>query len=98
MHEQLKRIVDGLNEAEKHEAVVRGHALFDTWHLKERTKFYAIDVGHSGAFLVAKDSGEIYNIQGYGRPDRTKKVKADLGNIRDVNPAFLHTKRWNYLR
>ena len=52
----------------------------------------------SGAFLVEKTTGEIYNIKAYGVPDHNKKAKANLGNITTVDPAVLHSKRYNYLR
>ena len=70
----------------------------DEWHAKGRDKFIALDCGGSGAFLIEKRTGELYNIQGYGRPDRNKKKKADIGNIFTVDPAWLWTKRYNYLR
>ena len=62
----------------------------------------------SGAFLVARTEfqnkgvtihvGDILNIKGYGVPDYNKFVKANLGNIATVDPAWLHLRRWNYLR
>lgn len=64
----------------------------------ERRKFFAIDIGTSGAWLVERETGEIFNIQGYGKPDRNKKAKADIGNIKTVDPAEMLAKRYNYLR
>src|ERR1035437_6757293 len=69
----------------------------DEVHIVERKKFNAIDIGHSGAWLVDKATGEIYNISGYGRPDYNKK-KADIGNIFTVAARVMHGKRYNYLR
>jgi hypothetical protein len=65
---------------------------------KQRSKYVAIDIGSSGAWLVDKASGELYNIKAYGVPDQNKKRKADIGNIFTVDPAVLHTQRYNYLR
>ena len=73
---------------------------------KERSKYIAIDFerpqnsgyGGSGAWLVDKATGELYNIHGYGKPDINKKRKADLGNVYSVDPAWLHARRHNYLR
>ena len=65
---------------------------------KSRSKFIAIDIGLSGAYLVEKATGELYNIKAYGVPDRNKKVKADIGNVFTVNATELLNKRWNYLR
>ena len=70
----------------------------ERWHVKERTKFFALDCGGSGAFLIEKATGELYNIKGYGVADYNKKKKADLGNIATVDAMVLHGKRWNYLR
>ncbi len=70
----------------------------DHWHTEERTKFIALNCHTSGAFMVEKATGELYNIKGYGRPDYNKKKKADLGNVFTADPETVHAKRWNYLR
>lgn len=68
---------------------------------KERKKYFAIDIGGSGVWLVEKETGEIFNVKGYGVADKNKKAKADLGNICDYTTQeqvdFLHTKKYNYL-
>jgi hypothetical protein len=69
-----------------------------TWYAKERNKYTAIDCGGSGAFLLEKETGELFNIKGYGVPDHNKKRKANLGNIATVDAETLWRKRWNYLR
>jgi hypothetical protein len=109
---ELDRVVEALNvvEAERRDYPSPNP---ETWFWKYRgPKFIAIDIGRrwesgsladgelhgSGAFLVEKATGELYNIKGYGRPDYNKKRKADLGNIATVDPRLLHAKRWNYLR
>ena len=97
--QRIIRVLDGLNKCEqsKHDAAGYTHKP-DEWHAKERAKYIALDCGSSGAFLVEKATGELYNIQGYGTPDRNKKRKADIGNIATVDPVWLWTKRYNYLR
>jgi len=96
---ELNRVIDGLNAAEltSHKAKGYKHEP-DRWHYEERKKYIAIDCGTSGAFLMDKETGELYNIKGYGVPNHNKKKKADIGNITNVDSAVLHSKRWNYLR
>jgi hypothetical protein len=65
---------------------------------KNRSKFVAIDFGSSGAFLVEKSTGELYNIKGYGVADYNKKLKANIGNLFTVDVRKLWSQRWNYLR
>ena len=99
LHDAITRVLAGLNEAEQRKHDANGYTFKrDEWHAKGRDKFIALDCGGSGAFLIEKRTGELYNIQGYGRPDRNKKKKADIGNIFTVDPAWLWTKRYNYLR
>ena len=90
----INELLDALNaiEAAKNDVFPR------LWTAKTRTKFTAIDIGTSGAFLVEKATGELFNIKGYGVPDRNKKRKADIGNLATVDPAYLHAHQFNYLR
>ena len=67
-------------------------------HIKERKKFTAIDIGDSGAWLIEKATGEIFNIKGYGVADYNKKKRSDIGSLATVNPLDMYNKRWNYLR
>lgn len=95
-------IVDLLNrltslEAAKHAAKGYQHPA-DKWHAKEGRKFINLDCGHSGAFMLEKDTGELFNIKGYGVPDRNKKSKANIGNVFSVDVDLLWHKRFNYLR
>jgi len=52
--------------------------------------------------MVEKTTGEIFNIKGYGTPDKNKKIKANLGNIKNYTDLdkikILHSKRYNSLR
>ena len=98
--EQMDLLVDALNDVES-----KWHPSFGDppdlhrvqWKDRGR-KFAAIDVGTSGAWLVEKATGEIYNIKGYGVPDYNKKQKANIGNIATVDAQAMHARRWNYLR
>lgn len=94
----IDRVIAGLNEAEDAQHRARWSTEPDKWHAVHRQKFSALDCGSSGAFLVERATGELFNISAYGRADRNKKRKADLGNIATVEPKWLHGKRWNYLR
>lgn len=95
----IERVVAELNveEAAQHAAKGYKHPP-DVWHAVPKRKYINIDCGASGAFMVARDTGELFNIKGYGVPDQNKKAKADLGNIRTVGPKLLILKRFNYLR
>lgn len=96
---RLSEVVAALNALEEQRHKANGYTFPpDRAHWKERKKFIAIDFGNSGAFLVEKETGELFNIKGYGVADRNKKRKADIGNIFSVDPAILHGKRYNYLR
>ena len=68
------------------------------WTAKEKKKYFNLDCGNSGVFMVDRITGEIYNIKAYGQIDKNKKIKADVGNIKTCNTEILHSKRWNYLR
>jgi len=110
----INEIIKGLNEAEKLRLKQEGftnNAFFDSegnltegykWHLKEGKKFYKLDCGSSGYFMIEIATGEIFNIKAYGVPDYNKKLKANLGNIKDYDTQekinYLLTKRYNYLR
>jgi hypothetical protein len=67
---------------------------------KEKNKYVNIDicpVGYgngSGCWMIDKETGDVFNIKGYGQVDKKK----NLGNIFTIDPEFLYSKRWNYLR
>ena len=94
----LERVIEGLNKVEESCMKARGYTFPpDQWHSVPRKKYIALDCGGSGAFLIEKKTGEIFNIKAYGAPDKNKKLKANLGNIQSVDPGFLHARRFNYL-
>ena len=94
----LERVRSGLQTANNADLQKKYGNLSDAVTIKIGRKFVNLDIGRSGAFMVEKATGELYNIKGYGQPDYNKKKKADIGNIATVDPAWLLTKRWNYLR
>ena len=69
---------------------------------KEGAKYVRIDfqgpASGSGAWMVERATGEIFNIMGYGKIDKNKKQKADIGNVHTVDPERMHKLRYNYLR
>ncbi len=112
MDEKLEQIRKGIDEARTEELKQQfgkniNPAFFkedgtlnnsESVKIRERKKYIAIDIGNSGAFLVEKVSGEIYNIKAYGVADKNKKKKSNLGTIWDVDPKELYNRRYNYLR
>lgn len=60
--------------------------------IKEKKKYFYIDFGHSGGFMVEKTTGNIFNIKGYGTPNFAKF----RGNINDIDIKILHSNRWDY--
>ena len=96
----IENVLSQLNTAERKKHTAEGYVRSaDVWYSKERRKFWALDCGGSGAFLVEKATGELFNIKSaYGVPDYNKKKKANLGNIQTVDGEWLQTKRWNYLK
>lgn len=51
---------------------------------KERRKYVALDSGTSGAFLLDKSTGDIFNIKAYGVP------KSKVGNINGMTGGRLY--------
>lgn len=95
----IGRLVAELQEAYDAEHAERCPSLEpDTITADTRRKFVVIDIGTSGAYMVERATGELFNIKGYGVPDRNKKRKADLGNVTTANGAELLKRRYNYLR
>jgi len=112
MKEQINKVIKGLNIAESirlkaegctNECFFKDDKLTEQYTFKAivKKKYIYLNVGDSGVFMVGLD-GEIFNIKGYGKIDQNKKIKANLGNIKDYNTQeefnLLLTKRYNYLR
>ena len=118
MEDIIRKIIAGLNMCEKEQLRREGctnSCFFDgeeltkeyTFNLLEKQKYFYINLGTCGVFMVLKADGEIYNIKAYGTPDLNKKLKANLGNIKDYivfdnmrieKIRYLHSKQYNYLR
>lgn len=100
LNARLNELVAALNALEESTHAANGCDNFpaDKVRWSERTKFCAIDIGTSGAWLVEKSTGELFNIKAYGVPDRNKKAKADIGNVFTCKPEELYRRRYNYLR
>ena len=108
MENRLKEVIRELNLLESERLKKEGYTnncffidlskniLTDVYKIKllEKKKYYYINFGSSGAFMVNKENGLIYNIKGYGTAD----LKKCLGDINTIDINFLHSKRWNYLR
>jgi len=68
--------------------------------LKEKQKYFYIDFGTSGAFMVSKVEikgypvGSVFNIKGYGTPN----FKKYYGLIFNLLPKTLHNLRFDYRR
>ncbi len=58
--------------------------------MKEKKKYFYINFGTSGTFMVDKATGEVFGIKAYGQINRIRLK----GNIRNLDIAELHKKRW----
>lgn len=59
--------------------------------IKEKRKYFYLDIGTSGAWIVDKTSGLIYKIKScYGVPN----PKKCLGHVNEVSGLKLHQLRW----
>ena len=107
MINKILEIIKGLNECEEEKLNKNGftnNCFFHEngtltkeylWVVIEAKKYYYLNCGGSGAFMVNNKDGEIFNIKGYGKIDKNKKLKADLGNIDSVDCKILHERRYN---
>lgn len=122
--EKIKQVVDALNEIEKQRLIKMGYTnssffidgdinkgmtqeyLFK--FVESGKKYYKINKGSSGCFMVEIETGELFNIKAYGVADKNKKLKADIGKIDDFffselnlidvdRVRVLHSKQYNYL-
>lgn len=68
--------------------------------LKEKAKYFYIDFGTSGAFMVSKEVikgyplGSVFNIKAYGTPNFNKYY----GEVFILNIELLHKLRYDYRR
>ena len=100
-YSKIKEIIKGLNECEAErlrQNSFTNKAFFNSdgtltecylWHSKEKKKYFYLDCGTSGAFMVDKSDGMIYNIKGYGKINKAKC----RGNIQNIEVEQLHQRR-----
>lgn len=55
-----------------------------------KKKYYYLDEGMSGAFMVERETGEIYRIKAYGQINRKKPC----GNVSVLTGKHLRNMRW----
>lgn len=71
-----------------------------TIKLIEKQKYFYLNFGTSGAFMVSKENikgfpvGSVFNIKGYGTPNFNKWY----GVIFELDIKKLHSLRWDYRR
>jgi len=97
---RMVELCKSLNEVQQAQHAANGFTHpADFVHFQDKgSKYLYVDVGGSGAWMVEKATGEIFNIMGYGKVDKNKKAKSDIGNVWTVDPARMFAMRWNYLR
>ena len=60
--------------------------------LKERAKFWAVDIGSSGAWMVRKSDGAIFGIKAYGTPHYGRAI----GYLGEVSGTTIVGLRWEF--
>lgn len=60
-------------------------------HARDRKKFVALDEGDSGVFLVEKETGKVFTIKGYGRPNHY------VGMIEELTAKYIAATEHNRL-
>lgn len=106
LKDRLNEVIKGLNEEEAKRLKEEGFinecffkpdgTLTDNYKvtLKEKKKYFYIDFGTSGAFMVSKEDFNIFNIKGYGTPNLNKCY----ASVFLINIELLHKLRWDYRR
>ena len=66
--QQLAELVRQYGETNKNSGTPTRRVHMQAWPVKivEGRKYYNVDVGSSGKYMVTKDTGDIYGIKGYG--------------------------------
>jgi len=66
--QQLAELVRQYGETNKNSGTPTRRVHMQAWPVKivEGRKYYNVDVGSSGKYIVTKDTGDIYGIKGYG--------------------------------
>ena len=58
--------------------------------IEEKKKYFYLDCGTSGVFMIDKSTGGIFGIKGYGTINKAKC----WGHIQTINAEELHKKRY----
>jgi len=94
MREELEKLAQEWHEAGRADFAKETPNLhYDSYlphTVKEKTKFFYLDEGSSGVFMVRKEDCAIFRIKGYGVPNLRKFV----GFLKDVTGARLQACRW----
>lgn len=108
----LNNIIKKLNILEVERLKVEGYinecffnengSLTENYKIKllEKKKYFYINFGNSGAFMIAKECikgyplGSIFNIKGYGTPNFNKYY----GEVFNILPKSLFNLRYDYRR
>ena len=95
MREQLEKLATDWHEAGRRAFETAFKNLdYDKEHLKrvvERRKYFLLDDGSSGAFIVDKETGVVWRLKSkYGVPNKRKVC----GNIADITGEKLYRLRW----
>ena len=86
--EKLLILIDALN---KQEAELYGSLTeHNKFNLKEKNKYFYIDIGNTGVFMVEKATGNIYRIKAYSQVYKNKCC----GNIETIKSEELFKLRW----
>ena len=95
MKEKLEKLISDWHEAGRAAFEKKYNSLkYDSYHPKrvvEKTKYFYLDEGNSGAFIVDKATGTIWRLKSkYGVPNK-KKV---CGNVNTITGEHLDRLRW----
>ncbi len=100
---RIEEIVKGLNIAEVQRLKENGYTsscFFNpdgsanknyVYCIKEKKKYFYLDIGGSGAFMIDKETGNIFGIKGYGTINKAKCY----GHIQTTKGEELHKKRFS---
>lgn len=95
MREKLEQLAREWHEAGRREFETRSPNLdYDSYYPKkvlEKAKYFYLNEGNSGAFLVEKETGNVYRLKSaYGVPNKRKC----LGHYEELTGERLHVHRW----
>ena len=101
-YSKIKEVVKGLNICEAKNLRQNGftnECFFNqdgsttenyTYTIKEKKKYFYLDCGGSGVFMIDKKTGLIFGIKGYGTINKARCY----GDILNIDGKELHQKRF----